>query len=124
MPTIATKGCASTSKSGALGASIKVGEFNQFGKRMTLRIDRSEDKGTRLHGIFVAVDDQSGTRSRRRPGKGQFLSTDDPDTILFRLNRAGWSRTRPSSRLRGPWRSTATTCRSPARNRPVPRPRQ
>src|SRR4030095_11164620 len=44
-------------KSGALGASIKVGEFNQFGKRMTLRIDRSEEKGTRLRGIFTALDD-------------------------------------------------------------------
>ena len=41
-------------RSGALGASIKVGEFNRLGKRMTLRIDRSEDKGTRLGGIFVA----------------------------------------------------------------------
>ena len=41
-------------KSGALGAAIKVGEFNQLGKRLTLRIDRSENKGTQLHGIFVA----------------------------------------------------------------------
>ena len=32
-------------KSGALGAAIKVGEFNQLGKRLTLRIDRSEKKG-------------------------------------------------------------------------------
>ena len=48
-------------RSGALGASMKVGEFNQLGKRMTLRIDRSEDRGTQLHGIFVQVDDRSGT---------------------------------------------------------------
>ncbi len=33
-------------KSGALGAAIKVGEFNRLGKRLTLRIDRSENKGT------------------------------------------------------------------------------
>src|ERR1044072_2123519 len=33
-------------RSGALGASMKVGEFNQLGRRMTLRIDRSEKKGT------------------------------------------------------------------------------
>ena len=52
-------------KSGALGAAIKVGEFNQLGHRLTLRIDRSENKGTQLYGIFV--------------------QTDDPDTILFRL---------------------------------------
>ena len=72
-------------KSGALGASIKVGEFNQFGKRMTLRIDRSENDGTRLLGIFTALDDRAGTRIAATAAEGQFLSTDDPDTIIFRL---------------------------------------
>ncbi len=72
-------------KSGALGASIKVGEFNEFGKRMTLRIDRSEDNGTRLLGIFTSLDDKSGTRIAATAAEGQFLSTDDPDTIIFRL---------------------------------------
>ena len=72
-------------KSGALGASIKVGEFNQFSRRMTLRIDRSEDNGTRLLGIFTALDDKSGTRIAATAAEGQFLSTDDPDTIIFRL---------------------------------------
>ena len=72
-------------KSGALGASIKVGEFNQFGKRMTLRIDRSENNGTRLLGIFTALDDKSGTHIAATAAEGQFLSTDDPDTIIFRL---------------------------------------
>ena len=43
-------------RSGALGASIKVGEFNNLGKRLTLRIDRSDNDGTSLSGIFVAVD--------------------------------------------------------------------
>ena len=32
-------------RSGALGAAIKVGEFNTLGKRMTLRIERSEEQG-------------------------------------------------------------------------------
>ena len=72
-------------KSGALGASIKVGEFNQFGRRMTLRIDGSEQNGTRLRGIFTALDDKSGTRISATAAEGQFLSTDDPDTIIFRL---------------------------------------
>ena len=74
-------------KSGSLGASIKVGEFNGFGKRMTLRIDRSDDKGTHLHGIFTALDDKSGMRIAATASEGQFLSTDDPDTIIFRLKR-------------------------------------
>ena len=74
-------------RSGALGASMKVGEFNQLGKRLTLRIDRSEDRGTRLHGIFVQVDDRSGTQVAATAEHGRFLSTDDPDVILFRLER-------------------------------------
>ena len=72
-------------RSGALGASVKVGEFNRLGKRVTLRIDRSEDKGSRLHGIFIQLDDRSGMSIAATADRGQFLSTDDPDTILFRL---------------------------------------
>lgn len=74
-------------KSGSLGASIKVGEFNNFGKKMTLRIERSEERGTRLMGIFTALDDKSGTRIAATASEGQFLSTDDPGTIIFRLKR-------------------------------------
>ena len=72
-------------RSGALGAAIKVGEFNSLGKRLTLRIDRSDDDGTRLSGIFVAVDDKSGTQISATAESGRFLATDDPDTIIFRL---------------------------------------
>src|SRR3954447_3662951 len=74
-------------KSGALGAAIKVGEFNQFGKRVTLRIDRSENKGTMLHGIFVEREDDRGMVVAATAEHGRFLSTDDPDTILFRLEK-------------------------------------
>jgi lipopolysaccharide export system permease protein len=74
-------------RSGALGASIKVGEFNRLGKRLTLRIDSSEAGGTRLHGIFVQIDDRSGTSIAATAEAGRFLSTDDPDTILFRLRK-------------------------------------
>jgi lipopolysaccharide export system permease protein len=74
-------------RSGALGAAIKVGEFNRLGKRMTLRIDRSADDGTRLGGIFIALDDKSGTQISATAEEGRFFATDDPDTILFRLQR-------------------------------------
>jgi lipopolysaccharide export system permease protein len=73
--------------SGALGAAIKVGEFNQLGRRLTLRIDRSENKGTQLHGIFVETDDGKGMTIAATALHGRFLSTDDPDTILFRLTK-------------------------------------
>ena len=73
-------------KSGALGAAIKVGEFNNLGRKLTLRIDRSERSGTQLHGIFVATE-QKGTRIAATAEHGRFLATDDPDTILFRLTK-------------------------------------
>ena len=74
-------------KSGALGAAIKVGEFNQLGHRFTVRIDRSENKGNELHGIFVAMDDKNGTSVAATAEQGRFLSTSDRDTILFRLQK-------------------------------------
>jgi lipopolysaccharide export system permease protein len=73
-------------RSGALGASIKVGEFNHIGKRLTLRIDKSEERGTRLQGIFVAADDGHGGSVAATAQGGRFLSTDDPRVILFRLH--------------------------------------
>ena len=72
-------------RSGTLGAAIKVGEFNNFGKRMTLRIDKSENDGAQLSGIFTALDDKSGMRVAATAEGGQFLATDDPDTIILRL---------------------------------------
>jgi lipopolysaccharide export system permease protein len=72
-------------KSGALGAAIKVGEFNQLGHRLTLRIDRSEHNGAQLHGIFVQMDDKNGMTVAATAERGRFLATDDPDTIVFRL---------------------------------------
>jgi len=74
-------------KSGALGAAITVGEFNHLGKRITLRIERSENKGTQLYGIFVESDDGKGNSIAATADRGRFLSTDDPDKILFRLTK-------------------------------------
>ena len=74
-------------KSGALGAAIKVGEFNQLGKHLTLRIDRSEREGTQLHGIFIQSEDGKGMTVAATAEHGRFLATDDPDKILFRLTR-------------------------------------
>src|SRR5690348_2443155 len=73
--------------SGALGAAVKVGEFNRLGKRLTVRIESSENKGTQLHGIFVETDDGKGTTVAATAEGGRFLSTDDPNTILFRLTK-------------------------------------
>src|SRR5215211_1942042 len=59
-------------KSGALGAAIKVGEFNNLGRKLTLRIDRSEREGTQLHGIFVSTEEK-GTRIAATAEHGRFL---------------------------------------------------
>lgn len=72
-------------RSGALGASIKVGEFTSLGKRMTLRIERSRDDGRDLQGIFVRAANRNGQTLAVTAEQGRFLATDDPDTIIFRL---------------------------------------
>src|SRR4051794_17224843 len=74
-------------KSGARGGAIKVGEVTQLGKHRTLRIDRSEKKGTQLHGIFVENEDSKGMTIAATAEQGRFLATDDPDKILFRLSK-------------------------------------
>lgn len=72
-------------RTGALGASIKVGEFTRLGDKMTLRIEESHRKGRDLGGIFVHAEPKPGTTLSVSAERGQFLATDDPDTIIFRL---------------------------------------
>lgn len=73
-------------KSGALGASIKVGEFNALGDRMALRIDGSEDDGRRLMGIFARVANEEGQVLSISAQEGRFLANaENPDTIILRL---------------------------------------
>lgn len=74
-------------RSGALGASIKVGEFTKLGDRMTLRIEQSYEDGRALRGIFVRGDNRDGQRVSATAARGQFLATDDPDTIILRLSQ-------------------------------------
>lgn len=74
-------------RSGALGASIKVGEFTKLGDRMTLRIEESYNEGRSLRGIFVRGDNKDGQRVSATAAQGQFLATDDPDTIILRLTQ-------------------------------------
>ncbi|KAK0340216.1 hypothetical protein LTR94_031430, partial [Friedmanniomyces endolithicus] len=72
-------------RTGALGASIKVGEFTHLGDRMTLRIERSQDSGRKLSGIFVHADTPQNDWVGVTAESGQFLATDDPNVIVFRL---------------------------------------
>lgn len=72
-------------RSGALGASIKVGEFTKLGKTMTLRIEGSHNGGTDLTGVFVMAERKDGKTLAVTAEHGTFMATDDPDTIIFRL---------------------------------------
>ncbi len=73
-------------RSGALGASIKVGEFTTLQDRMALRIEASEDEGRKLIGIFVRVADQHGQVLAISAREGRFLALkQNPDTIVLRL---------------------------------------
>ena len=73
-------------RSGALGASIKVGEFTTLKDRMALRIEESEDQGRQLKGIFARVANTKGEVLSISAREGNFLATkDSPDTIILRL---------------------------------------
>ena len=73
-------------QSGALGASIKVGEFTTLKDRMALRIERSEDEGRQLIGIFARVANDKGQVLSISAREGRFLALRNrPDTIILRL---------------------------------------
>ena len=74
-------------RSGALGASIKVGEFTTLADRMALRIEASEDSGRKLQGIFARINTKDGQVLSISAREGRFLSTsDNPDTIILCLS--------------------------------------
>ena len=77
-------------RSGALGASIKVGEFANLGGGLTLRVEESRNQGADLRGLFVRAvqKDKAGNDGQiiaATAARGTFLATDDPEYILLRL---------------------------------------
>lgn len=87
-------------RTGALGASIKVGEFTNFPSRNgipgpTVRIEQSRDEGRELTGIFVHQTDRQGGTLSVTAQKGQFFGTSNPDEIIFRLTNGTLVRTEP-----------------------------
>ncbi|MCB2060209.1 MAG: LptF/LptG family permease, partial [Novosphingobium sp.] len=73
-------------RSGALGASIKVGEFTTLKDRMALKIEESRDDGQRLMGIFARVANAKGQVLSISAQEGRFLALrNSPDTIILRL---------------------------------------
>lgn len=73
-------------RSGALGASIKVGEFTTLQDKMALRIEQSRDDGRQLIGIFARVANARGQVLSITAREGRFLALRErPDTIVLRL---------------------------------------
>lgn len=83
-------------RSGALGASVKVGEFNTIQDRMALRVEASEEEGRKLMGIFVRVADKQGQELAISAREGRFLALrENPDTIVLRLMEGRTVQTTP-----------------------------
>jgi lipopolysaccharide export system permease protein len=73
-------------RSGALGASIKIGEFTTLQDRMALRIEKSEDNGLKLIGIFARFVDDNGQVLSISAREGRFLANkENRDTIILHL---------------------------------------
>ncbi|MBN8808378.1 MAG: LPS export ABC transporter permease LptF [Sphingomonas sp.] len=73
-------------RTGALGASIKVGEFTTFPNNgPTVRIEQSHDEGRQLSGIFLHQNDKQGGSFSVTATQGRFLGSTDADEIIFRL---------------------------------------
>jgi len=73
-------------RSGALGASIKVGEFTAIEDKVALRIEKSEDDGRKLVGIFARLANDKGQALSISAREGRFLANrEDRNTIIFRL---------------------------------------
>jgi lipopolysaccharide export system permease protein len=73
-------------QSGALGASIRVGEFITLEDRVALRIEESRDQGRQLIGIFARVAEPGGQVLSISASEGRFLANrENRNTIILRL---------------------------------------
>ena len=89
-------------KSGALGASIKIGEFTSLKDRIALRIDESQDEGRQLMGIFARVSNAKGQVLSISAREGRFLALKgSPDTIILRLEQGQIIQDEPGKQPRG-----------------------
>jgi lipopolysaccharide export system permease protein len=81
-------------RTGALGASIKVGEFTSFPNGgPTVRIEQSREEGRELSGIFLQQSDKKGNTLAVTAETGKFFGTGNPDEIIFQLTKGTLVRT-------------------------------
>jgi lipopolysaccharide export system permease protein len=72
-------------QSGALGASIKSGQFTHLGKGLTIRIEESLDSGKELVDLFVQKESDDGQVTSFSARKGQFFASPDGKHLILRL---------------------------------------
>ncbi|PCI32159.1 MAG: LPS export ABC transporter permease LptF [Alphaproteobacteria bacterium] len=72
-------------RSGALGASIKAGEFTSLGNGLTLRIEESRDSGRELIDIFAQKESADGRIQSISAKKGNFFISPDKRYMILRL---------------------------------------
>ncbi|WP_417317529.1 LPS export ABC transporter permease LptF [Emcibacter sp.] len=72
-------------RSGALGASIKAGEFTDLGDGLTLRIEESRNSGRELLDIFAQKENEDGRVLAITAKKGGFFITPDERYLILKL---------------------------------------
>ncbi len=72
-------------RSGALGASIRVGSFTRLGSGLTLRVGAAQPDGQVLDDLFVRRLLANGREMSITARRGHFVATDDEQKIILRL---------------------------------------
>lgn len=72
-------------RSGALGASIKAGEFTNLGDGLTLRIEESRDSGRELINIFAQKESANGRIQSISAERGSFFVSPDQRFLILRV---------------------------------------
>ncbi len=72
-------------RSGALGASIKAGEYTNLGDGLTLRIEESRNSGRELIHIFAQQESDNGRIQSISAEKGNFFVSPDQRYLILRL---------------------------------------
>ncbi|PCJ41300.1 MAG: LPS export ABC transporter permease LptF [Alphaproteobacteria bacterium] len=72
-------------RSGALGASIKAGEFTDLGDGLTLRIEESRNSGRELIQIFAQKEQPDGRIQSINAERGSFFVSPDKRYLILRL---------------------------------------
>lgn len=72
-------------RSGALGASIEVGDFVSLGRNLDLRVGGSRGGGQELTDVFLRRGKTDGGQTVATARRGEFFATRDRQSVILRL---------------------------------------